>query len=466
MKNSYSDLINQTFVFPQDEFNVLNNELLFNNINLNELIEEYGSPLRLSYLPKISSQIKKAKNIFNGAMIRNNYKGNYNYCYCTKSSHFKYIINKALENDIHIETSSSFDMDIIRKLIIGNKIDQKTKIVCNGFKPKEYVDKIIELINNGFIHVIPILDNMEELDFYVKKIDNKYFDLGLRIATDEVPNFQFYTSRLGIGYSKIISFYNEKIRNNKQIKLKMLHFFIDTGIRDSIYYWNEFKKCIKLYCELKKICPTLESINIGGGLPIKNSLGFDYDYEYMINEIVSSIKYACDKEQIPTPDIYTEFGSFTVGESGAHIFSVLGQKSQNDTELWYMIDNSLMTTLPDTWGIDQRFVVLPINKWDREYTRVNIGGITCDNSDYYNSEAHINQLYLPKYNSDENTPLYIGFFHTGAYQESISGYGGIKHCLIPSPKHILVDLDENGNMKHWLYKEEQQSEDMLKILGY
>ena len=45
-------------------------------------------------------------------------------------------------------------------------------------------------------------------------------------------------------------------------------------------------------------------------------------------------------------------------------------------------------------------------------------------------------MFLPKVGEGE--PLYVGFFHTGAYQDQISGYGGIKHCLIPSPKHIIV----------------------------
>jgi arginine decarboxylase len=51
------------------------------------------------------------------------------------------------------------------------------------------------------------------------------------------------------------------------------------------------------------------------------------------------------------------------------------------------------------------------------------------------------ECYLPKYNKEK--PLYIGFFNTGAYQETIGGYGG-HHCLIPQPKHILIDRDENG----------------------
>ena len=48
----------------------------------------------------------------------------------------------------------------------------------------------------------------------------------------------------------------------------------------------------------------------------------------------------------------------------------------------------------------------------------------------------------------------------------IGGFGGLQHCLIPSPKHILIDKDEEGNLTHELFSEEQKSEDLLKILGY
>ena len=102
------------------------------------------------------------------------------------------------------------------------------------------------------------------------------------------------------------------------------------------------------------------------------------------------------------PNIFTEFGSYTVGESMAHIYSVIGQKVQNDRETWYMIDSSFITTLPDTWGIGEKFLMLPINKWDDEYQRVVLGGITCDSHDYYDSEEHINEVFLPKPNGDEN----------------------------------------------------------------
>ena len=97
---------------------------------------------------------------------------------------------------------------------------------------------------------------------------------------------------------------------------------------------------------------------------------------------------------------------------------------------------------------------------------MNLGGLTCDSMDYYNEEAHDNQIFLPEIEDDQENTQYIGFFNTGAYQESIGGLGGIQHCLIPSPKHITIDLDENKNFITKVTREEQTPDTMMKLLGY
>jgi arginine decarboxylase len=463
MKNKYIDLITQTFDFPNDEFEVADNELYFQNIPLMEVIKQYGTPLRITYLPKIGKQIQKAKRLFNVAIAKADYNGEYHYCYCTKSSHFSFVMEEVLKNDVHIETSSAFDLPLIENLYEAGKFRKDNYIICNGFKRPQYIENICNLIEEGFENVIPILDNKFELDEYDRNITRK-IKIGIRIAAEEEPKFDFYTSRLGIRYNEIIPYYEKEIKNNPKFELKMLHFFINTGIRDSAYYWNELRKCVDVYCELKAICPQLTALNIGGGFPIKNSLSFDYDYEYMAEEIIAQIKSHCERTNTPEPDIFTEFGSFTVGESGAILYSIIDQKRQNDREVWNMIDSSFITTLPDTWAIDQKFILLSVNHWDKEYERVFLGGLTCDSEDYYNTETHTNAIFLPKLTDDE--PLYIGLFHTGAYQESLAGYGGIQHCLIPAPKHILIDLDEDGEYTTKLFAKEQSHKSMLKILGY
>lgn len=463
MHNQYIDLISQTFDFPQAEFRVDEGELYFHNIRLMDIIKQYGTPLKISYLPKISSQIQKAKRIFNVAIAKADYKGTYTYCYCTKSSHFSFVMQEALKNDIHIETSSSYDIPIIKELYAEGLVNKNTFVICNGYKRPLYTKYISELINDGFTNVIPILDHLNELKEYEKQVKGK-FKVGIRIAAEEEPTFEFYTSRLGIRYKDIVDYYEKSIKDNKRVELKMLHFFINTGIRDTAYYWTELTKCVNVYCKLKKVCPELTSMDIGGGFPIKTSLAFDYDYEYMAEQIVQNIKTICEENEVQEPDIFTEFGSFTVAESGAALFSVIGQKKQNDSELWNMIDSSFITTLPDTWGIKQKFILLAINKWENDYQRVNLGGLTCDSHDFYNTESHVNLVYLPKISGEE--PLYIGFFHTGAYQESLGGYGGIQHCLIPAPKHVLIDRDEDGEITTRLFAKEQSAKSMLKILGF
>ena len=474
MNNSYTSLVDQTFHFPQEGFD-LNDDgyLMFNDLDIKALIDKYGTPLKISYLPKIGKQIQRAKSMFAHAFKKHKYEGSYNYCYCTKSSHFSFVVEEALKNDIHLETSYAYDLEIINQLYLKKKINKETFIICNGFKQKSYTSRIAKLVNSGFKNVIPILDNKEELLAYKRSVKQP-LKVGIRVAAEEEPNFPFYTSRLGIRAKDILEFYVDEIEGfEDKFQLKMLHIFLNKGIKDDIYYWSELNKIINLYCQLKKICPELDSINIGGGFPIKHSLGFEYDYQFMINEIVGNIKKACKKAKVPMPNIFTEFGSFTVGESMAHIYSVIAEKNQNDRECWYMIDSSFITTLPDTWGIGEKFLMLPINKWENEYHRVVLGGITCDSHDYYDSEEHINEVFLPKLTTSvkkeeesNKEPLYVGFFHTGAYQDQISGYGGIKHCLIPSPKHVIIEYDKNGKLIDWLYAKEQSAQSMLKILGY
>ncbi len=464
MKNKYIDLIEQTFEFPTDEYKVVDDDLYWNEIPLMDIIKQYGTPLRLTYLPRISNQIQKAKIMFNVAMAKTNYNADYHYCYCTKSSHFSFVLEEVLKNDTHIETSSAFDINLLEALVESGALKNDRFIVCNGFKRPAYIENIVSLVASGFNNVIPVLDNKYELDKYIEAGLDRPLNLGIRIASEEEPKFEFYTSRLGIRYNDIIPYYLEKIKDNSLFSMKMLHFFINTGIKDTAYYWNELSKAVNLYCELKKICPELDSLNIGGGFPVKNSLEFNYDYEYMAEEIVAQIKAICVQNDVPEPDIFTEFGSFTVGESGAMLYSIVHQKQQNDRELWNMIDSSFMTTLPDTWAISQRYVLLAVNNWGSNYQRVHLGGLTCDSQDFYNAEAHSNAIFLPKI--VDGREQFIGLFNIGAYQESLSGYGGIQHCMIPSPKHVIIDLDESGEYFTKLFAKEQSYKSMLKILGY
>ncbi|MFW5830792.1 MAG: arginine decarboxylase, partial [Prolixibacteraceae bacterium] len=64
MKNTYQDLIEQSYYFPQEGFDLEDGYLNFYGVSLKYLINKYRTPFRLMYLPRIGDQIKKARNLF------------------------------------------------------------------------------------------------------------------------------------------------------------------------------------------------------------------------------------------------------------------------------------------------------------------------------------------------------------------------------------------------------------------
>src|SRR5438270_5236828 len=166
--------------------------------------------MKHSLMTKIVHQINKTKKMFAAAIKKHKYEGNYYYCYCTKSSHFSFVVEEALKHGIHLETSYAYDIEIIKKLYEKKKITKDINIICNGFKQKGYTRRIINLLNSGFRNTIPVLDNKEELNAYKRSV-KRMFKMGIRVASEEEPTFPFYTSRLGIRPKDILEFYVDEI---------------------------------------------------------------------------------------------------------------------------------------------------------------------------------------------------------------------------------------------------------------
>ena len=74
MKNTYFDLIEQSYYFPQEGFDLRDGFLTFHGVSIKYLIEKYGTPFKLMYLPRIGEQIKKARNLFKRAIKKHNIK--------------------------------------------------------------------------------------------------------------------------------------------------------------------------------------------------------------------------------------------------------------------------------------------------------------------------------------------------------------------------------------------------------
>ncbi len=107
------------------------------------------------------------------------------------------------------------------------------------------------------------------------------------------------------------------------------------------------------------------------------------------------------------------------------------------------VNFSLFQSVPDVWGIDQIFPVLPLSGLDREPSRrAVIQDITCDSDGridgYVDGQGVESTLPLPEWRDDEERLM--GFFLVGAYQEIL----GDLHNLFGDTDSVDASLDADG----------------------
>ena len=196
-----------------------------------------------------------------------------------------YTLDFSCDKNLDLPVAPEFNYDI--PFLSASKIEDGRRPIIIGFGPCGMFCALV-LARAGLKPIV--LERGQDVDTRIQKVE-EFWKTG---KLDPECNVQFGEGGAG-------TFSDGKL---------------NTGIKDNAYYWNELSKCVNVYCDLKAVCSDLDSLNIGGGFPIKSSLVADYDYEYMTEEVISQIKTICNQRGVAEPQIFSEFGSFTVGESG------------------------------------------------------------------------------------------------------------------------------------------------------
>ena len=131
------------------------------------------------------------------------------------------------------------------------------------------------------------------------------------------------------------------------------------------------------------------------------------------------------------------------------------------TQEKYLANFSIFQSLPDFWGLGQRFPVMPITHLNKAPTRsATIWDITCDSDGEIEFNKQ-NPLYLHDVDLNKEE-YYLGFFLVGAYQEIL----GMKHNLFSYPNEATIEFDEDGNYQITEIYGTQTLNDILIDLDY
>jgi len=137
------------------------------------------------------------------------------------------------------------------------------------------------------------------------------------------------------------------------------------------------------------------------------------------------------------------------------------KKLQNKIQERYLVNFSAFQSLPDFWGLQQHFPMMPIDKLHiKANNPATIWDITCDSDGEiaFNDNA---PLYLHDVDITRDE-YFLAFFLTGAYQEVL----GMKHNLFTHPTEVTVEFDDEGNYCLENLIESQNIMDVLEEMNY
>lgn len=116
------------------------------------------------------------------------------------------------------------------------------------------------------------------------------------------------------------------------------------------------------------------------------------------------------------------------------------RKLQQRHQERYLVNSSFFQSIPDYWGLKQKFPVMPLHYLgsNKPVRAASLWDITCDSDGEigFNPEA---PLFLHDVDLDTEE-YYLAFFNVGAYQETL----GMQHNLFSRPNVATVLMREDG----------------------
>jgi len=137
------------------------------------------------------------------------------------------------------------------------------------------------------------------------------------------------------------------------------------------------------------------------------------------------------------------------------------KKLQDRIQEKYLVNFSAFQSLPDFWGLSQKFPIMPLDKLDIKPTNpASIWDITCDSDGEIGFDREL-PLYLHDIDVSKEE-YFLAFFLTGAYQEVL----GMQHNLFTHPTEAVINFSEDGNYSIDGLIEAQNLMDVLDDLDY
>lgn len=305
---------------------------------LDELqLKDITAPVLLRFPDILDNRVEKISNCFAKAATDYDYRGQNYVVYPIKVNQMRPVVEEIVSHgkkfNIGLEAGSKPELHAV----LATNIDENALIICNGYKDEDYIELAL-LAHKMGRRIILVVEKLNELKLILSisrrlKITPK---VGIRIKLANSGSGKWEESggdqsKFGLDSSELLQAIEFFRKNEIMDWLKLIHFHIGSQITKIRRIKTALREAMQFYVQLAHLGFAVEYVDIGGGLGVDydgtrssaSESSMNYSLQEYANDAIYSIVDACEKNDLPQPNIITESGRSLAAHHSVLIIEVL-----------------------------------------------------------------------------------------------------------------------------------------------
>jgi arginine decarboxylase len=322
-------------------------------------------PLLLRFQDVLRARVQRLNAAFSQAIEESSYQNVYRSVYPIKVNQLHEVVEEVLDAgkpyELGLECGSKAEL----VAALPHLTEDETLLICNGVKDRTMLSLILSAQRLGK-NVIPVMEKYAEFEQLMAMVDGHDLPtrFGVRIRLRTAGSGRWadsggYRSKFGVSLPELVELVEALECTHRTDSFVLLHFHLGSQIADIQTLKQAVKEMAQIYAELRKRGVPLRYFDVGGGLGVNYSGGYEegginYSLQEYANAVVYSVMEVCDAKQVPHPILISESGRAITAHHSVLIVEALGAFRKDRVADDFKLPEDAVPMVRDLGGILER----------------------------------------------------------------------------------------------------------------
>ena len=277
------------------------------SIDLKRLVDQMTQrgmqlPILFRFNGILRDRVSRICESFQKSITEYSYENDYRLIYPIKVNQQRDVVQEIIrhgkDHGCGVEAGSKPEL-----LAVIAMTDEKTPIICNGFKDDEFIQMALLAQRMGRI-VIPVVEKTSELDLILKHSEalgvRPTIGMRVKLATRGSGRWQAsggYRSKFGLTVAEMLTQLDRLIESGMGSCFQLLHFHIGSQVSNIRQIKSAILEASRIYVDLYRRGAGLKYLDVGGGLGVdydgsksNRDVSMNYTLQEYANDVVYQVK--------------------------------------------------------------------------------------------------------------------------------------------------------------------------------